>query len=81
MVNNLSSCFIHVGQNSSGIPLRTPKLLYACLCFLPRFVLDLIENMVKFIVYLVIAKTKTTKTKKWIIRPGDADPKTNNPSW
>lgn len=64
MVNNLSSCFIPVGQNSSGIPLRTPKLLYACLCFLPRFVLDLIENMVKFIVIPSDSKNEDHQNKE-----------------
>lgn len=30
--------------------------------------------MVKFIVYLVIAKTKTTETKNWLIRPENEEP-------
>ena len=33
-----------VGQNFDGIPLRTFKLLYACVYFLHRFVLDRLPN-------------------------------------
>lgn len=44
MVLSVGLVTFSVGQNFYGIRLRTSKLLYACVYFLHRFVLDRLPN-------------------------------------